>query len=204
MPDLDSILATQYGPLGTVRIKPRVQLSMAPTNQPRKPASALCFLSCMCLVGGGESTHTLLGGATDTEYQQSTRTPSSSFCHLKLKRTNSRGWLPQWTPKNPTPCLTVGMHPATHKPGGPSACSYLVQKLQFLPTVHELIGVDKAPCHRSGIQDQVLGHSYQHIPVIPSVGEPAYSHTMQRDTEVRVRAQPEHALIPDPKVPKQS
>lgn len=61
------------------------------------------------------------------------------------------------------------------------ASSYLVQKLQFFPIVHELVGIDKAPCHRPGVEDQVFGHAHQHIPIITSVGEPAHSHAAKRE-----------------------
>lgn len=64
------------------------------------------------------------------------------------------------------------------------AGSYLVQKLQFFPIIHELVGIDKAPSYRPGIENQVFGHAHQHIPIITSVGKPAYSHTVNRETGV--------------------
>jgi len=62
-----------------------------------------------------------------------------------------------------------------------------VQKLQFFPIVHELVGIDKAPSDRSGVQYQVFGYAHQHIPVFTSVGEPAHSHAAFSKKESGVR-----------------
>ena len=75
------------------------------------------------------------------------------------------------------------------------AGSYLVQKLQFFPIVHKLVGIDKAPCYRPGIEYQVFGHAHQHIPIITSIGEPTNSHTVYRE---RSRNQ---ALVIGQKIP---
>lgn len=68
-----------------------------------------------------------------------------------------------------------------------------MQKLQFFPVVHKLVGIDKATCYRSGVQYQVFGHAHQHITILTSVGEPAHGHTAQRKKELSSSHSPENS-----------
>lgn len=92
-----------------------------------------------------------------------------------------------------TPCVIFGggglfsqrLFPAQHPRGDPRQRSghpaaapppHLVQELQLLAAVHQLVGVDEAPGNRAWVQDEVLGHPHQHVPVLARVGEAAHGH----------------------------
>lgn len=61
--------------------------------------------------------------------------------------------------------------------------SHLVQKLQLLATIHQLVGVDKPSSDRARVQDEVLGHAHQNMPVVTSIGKPAHCHAAESKDE---------------------